>query len=107
MFAGDGVATMTGGTGSDSFVFKPGDSGVGVITDFFSANNALGDKVVLDIDLGIYSSNALTLINDGNIALNGSMLTWDADGSLGGGLAVDVVQINGMTTLQSYNLLLI
>jgi Ca2+-binding RTX toxin-like protein len=106
LIAGTGVATMTGGTGADQFVFAPGTSGVGTILDFTSSNSALGDKVVLDIDIGVHGSNAQTLINSGKLALDGNMLVWDEDGA-GGATGIDVVQINGLATLNAYNLLLV
>jgi VCBS repeat-containing protein len=61
LIAGTGEASMTGGTGADKFIFTPGTSGEGTILDFSSGNNALADKVLLDINTGVLGTNVAAL----------------------------------------------
>ena len=121
--AGTGNDTMTGGAGNDMFTITL-TSGTDLITDFARGQDdfVLGWDIraylpdtyqgAYDVHAVLYNINAPagTAVNNPAIDLSGpmlifdsakQMLSFDADGILGQGAAVDLVKLTGVTHLSA------
>ena len=104
---GLGVDTLTGGTGADAFVYNATNEGQDVITDFtVTGVVANRDKFSFSSTaFGGFAPGTLPIANFNTASTNptflysGGVLSFDADGTLGGGAAVNIATLTGSPAL--------
>lgn len=109
----DGRDTMTGGGGSDTFVWESlGEFGDGDVVTDFQATGPGADRLAFYTPGIAGMGPVLTLVNGtaatqagvGTFVFNSanSILSWDGDGA-GGAAAVAIVQLTGVSALSASN----
>lgn len=104
---GLGVDSLTGGTGADTFVYNATNEGQDVITGFtvtgaattrdkFSFSSAAFGGFAPGI---LPVANFNTASNNPTFLYSGGVLSYDADGTLGAGAAVNIATLTGSPTL--------
>ena len=105
---GMGIDTLTGGGQNDSFVYNLTTEGQDVITDFVAVNDEFRfQSTAFNLPIGVLNAaNFNTASLNPTFLYSGGVLSYDADGTLGSGAAVNIATLTGSPALTAADIII-
>jgi hypothetical protein len=105
---GMGIDTLTGGGQNDSFVYNLTTEGQDVITDFVAVNDEFRfQSPAFNLPIGVLNAaNFNTASLNPTFLYSGGVLSYDADGTLGSGAAVNIATLTGSPALTAADIII-
>ena len=105
---GMGIDTLTGGGQNDSFVYNLTTEGQDVITDFVAVNDEFRfQRTAFNLPIGVLNAaNFNTASLNPTFLYSGGVLSYDADGTLGSGPAVNIATLTGSPALTAADIII-